>query len=76
MKPLVRCGLVVLLLAAFALPGMAQRRHDPLNEKEIDELRDTAQEPAKRIKLMIGYTKARMEMIEHMRTDPKLEGQK
>ena len=70
----IRCGLVLLLLAAFTLPCIAQRRHDPLNENEIDELRDTAQEPAKRIKLMIGYAKARMEMIEHIRTDPKLEG--
>ena len=69
-----RFGLALLLLAAFTIPCMAQRRHDPLNEKEIDELRDTAQEPAKRIKLMIGYAKARMEMIEHIRTDPKLEG--
>jgi hypothetical protein len=74
MIPRARCGLVLLLLAAFAIPCLAQRRHDPLNEKEIDELRDTAQEPAKRIKLMIGYAKARMEMIEHIRTDPKLEG--
>lgn len=75
MKPRARCGLVILLLAAFTLHGMAQRRHDPLNEKEIDELRDTAQEPAKRMKLMIGFANARMEMIEHMRTDPSLAGE-
>lgn len=75
MKLRIRCGLIVLLLVAFTLPGMAQRRHDPLNEKEIDGLRDTAQEPAKRIKLMIGYANARMEMIEHMRTDRNLAGE-
>jgi hypothetical protein len=54
----------------------AQRKHDPLNDKEIDELRETAQEPDKRMKLYVTFTKARMEMIQHMRTDPKLMGEK
>jgi len=70
-----RYAAVVLALFAFVLPTLAQKHRDPLNDKEIDELRETAQEPAKRMKLLAGYAKARMEMIEHMRTDPKLAGE-
>lgn len=67
----------VLLLALFAVvvPTFAQKHRDPLNDKEIDELRETAQEPAKRMKLLATYAKARMDMIEHIRTDPKLAGE-
>ena len=70
-----RGAFVCLSLLALMLPAAAQRRHDPLNEKEIDELRETAQDPPKRMKLLISYAKARMDMIEHMRSDPKLAGE-
>ncbi len=69
-----RCAVALLTLMAFAIPGSAQRKRDPLNDKEVEDLRETAQEPAKRMKLLVSYAKARMEMIEHMRTDPKLAG--
>jgi chromosome segregation ATPase len=54
---------------------LAQRYHDPLNDKEVNELRETAQEPEKRMKLYIGFAKARMEMIQNMRTNPTLMGE-
>ncbi len=63
------------VLFLLTTPMWAQRRHDPLNDKEIDQLRETAQEPDQRMKLYVGFAKARMEMIEHMRTDPKLMGE-
>ncbi len=60
-----------LLLAGF-VPAIAQRHKDPLNDKEVDDLREAAQEPEKRMKLLISYANARMEMIQQLRSDPKL----
>jgi len=56
-----------------ALPLRAQvRDRDPLTEKEVDQLRETAIEPEKRLKLMVDFTKARMIAIEQVRSDPKM----
>ncbi len=44
---------------------------DPLTEAEVDQLRETAIEPEKRLKLMVEFTKARMASLEQIRTDPK-----
>ena len=44
---------------------------DPLNEKEIDQLRETAMEPEKRLKLMVDFTRARMATLQQVRSDPK-----
>src|SRR5438067_1761732 len=63
----------LMLTLLIALPGRAQvRDRDPLTEKEVDQLRETAIEPEKRLKLMVEFTKARMVAIEQLRTDPKL----
>src|SRR2546421_4584360 len=63
-----------LVLTLFvSIPGWSQvRERDPLTEKEVDQLRETAIEPEKRLKLMVEFTKARMVAIEQLRTDPKL----
>lgn len=76
MKRATRSLTAWILLFFLCAPLWAQRKHDPLNDKEVDELRETAQEPDKRMKLYVTFTKARMEMIQHMRTDPKLMGEK
>jgi hypothetical protein len=77
MTRIIRRALSFLFLLLFLGNGvslLAQRYNDPLNDKEVNELRETAQEPEKRMKLYIGFAKARMEMIQSMRTDPKLMG--
>jgi TolA-binding protein len=76
MKRAARSATVWILLLFLSAPVWAQRRHDPLTDAEVDQLREFAQEPENRMKLYIKFTKARMEMIEHMRTDPKLMGEK
>jgi DNA repair exonuclease SbcCD ATPase subunit len=63
-------ALVVALLMALPLPAHAEKR-DPLNDKEVDQLRETAQEPEKRLKLMVEFTRARMTSIDQLRADPK-----
>ncbi|HYJ46285.1 MAG TPA: hypothetical protein VEV81_06690 [Pyrinomonadaceae bacterium] len=59
------------LLALLALPASAQRSHDPLNPQEVDQLRDSAQEPDVRLKLLVGFNRARLAALEQMRADPK-----
>jgi hypothetical protein len=60
--------IVVLLISCFA----TAQRHDPLTEKETDQLRDLAQEPNKRMHLMVTFAKARMEAIDHLRSDKNM----
>jgi hypothetical protein len=51
-----------------------QTRHrDPLNNLEIDQLRETAQEPEQRLKLLVQFTRARLEEMQKAHTDPKAE---
>ena len=68
-----RCGLAAIcLLMGSALVLPAQQRHDPLTPSEVDALRDTAQMPEKRIKLLVDDAGARLTQIETLRSDPKL----
>ena len=63
----------VLITLLLLLPTWSQvRERDLLTEKEVDQLRETAIEPEKRLKLMVEFTRARMVAIEQLRSDPKL----
>jgi len=68
-----RAGIpVVLSLFLLAiLPVRAQRRHDPLTQLEINQLRDAMVEPDQRLKLYVTFTRDRMTKLEQMRSDPK-----
>ena len=59
----------VLALVTLA-PAWARR--DPLNNKEIDQLREAAQEPNDRLKLIVQFARARLQALDEARTDPKL----
>ena len=61
-------GLALLLLLS---PALAQRQRDPLTDPEIDQLRDTALEPDLRLKLYVGFARARLAALEQARSDPK-----
>jgi hypothetical protein len=50
-----------------------QFRPEPLNPKEIDQLRDAAQQPAQRLKLYVDFARARLVALEQMRADPKVK---
>jgi len=70
-----RCRIVLGLALLLALPLcshlFAQRRHDPLNPLEIDQLRDAMLEPDERLKLFVKFSRDRMTKLEQMRSDPK-----
>jgi len=65
---------LALLFALGSLVGSplwAQRRRDPLNPLEIDQLRDTMLYPEERLKLYVKFSRDRMTKLEQMRSDPK-----
>ena len=61
---------VTLLISAPLWPQVHER--DPLTDKEVDQLRETAVDPEKRLKLMVDFTRARMATVDQLRTDPKM----
>jgi hypothetical protein len=68
-----RTVLSLALLLAFSLfsPLRAQRRRDPLNPLEIDQLRDAMLDPDERLKLYVKFSRDRLNKLEQMRSDPK-----
>jgi len=57
-----------ILLFSFCLDAQSQTRHDPLNSREVDLLRENAQKPQKRIDLLIGFAQERMLAIDRLGT--------
>ncbi|HEV2116370.1 MAG TPA: hypothetical protein VGR48_10120 [Terriglobales bacterium] len=65
--------LLPLILILAALPVVAQRnQRDPLNAKEVDELRETNQEPEKRLPLIVRFARERLDTALAARNNPKL----
>ena len=62
---------VAMLLLPLCLPSPAQKRRDPLNPLEIDQLRDAMLDPDERLKLYVTFARDRMTKLEQMRSDPK-----
>jgi uncharacterized coiled-coil DUF342 family protein len=60
-----------LLLAAVALPAVAQKHRDPLTQVEIDQVRDTSWEPKLRLPLYVEFARSRLVKLEEARNDPK-----
>ena len=63
------CALLPLLLAGGV---RAQRRSDPLTQSEIDQLRDTALDADPRLKLFVGFARARLTALELVHADAKI----
>lgn len=62
----------LLLLLSLAPVAWAQEQHDPLNDNEVDQLRETAQEPEQRLKLFVDFARLRLEAAEQACNNPKL----
>ncbi len=55
---------IVLLLACTL--AAAQRTHDPLTTREVEQLREAAQDPERRIDLLLEYTTDRLLAVERL----------
>ena len=59
------------LLSCFAPLSLAQKRdRDPMTDAEVDQMREAADYPNKRLELMVRFAKERIAMIDLLRTDP------
>lgn len=70
------CWWIRLLASACVLAicgqfALAQRHHDPLTPKEIDQIRDASWEPQQRLPLYVQFARVRLVKLEQMRADPK-----
>ncbi len=70
MKIRYKAILAVLCTVLLSVPMIAQRR-DALTEKESDDLREVAQEPLKRLKLLIKFATERLDTVERIKDEPK-----
>lgn len=71
MRPARKLALCLLALGFIYSAWAQARRNDPLTPAEVDELRDAAQEPAARLKLFVKFARARVDLIQQKRGDPK-----
>jgi hypothetical protein len=63
---------LVLLVVFFACAGQVKaQRRDPLNEKEIDEMRESADWPDKRLEFMVKFARQRMTAIQQLQANGK-----
>jgi hypothetical protein len=63
---------MALLSLLLLWPGIVTgQKRDPLNEKEIDEMRESADWPDKRLELMVKFARARMTAIEQLQSNGK-----
>ena len=72
MKPRrIPCAVLLFVcVCAWAGPATAQKR-DPLNEKEIDEMRESADMPDKRLEFMVKFARTRMTSIQQLQANGK-----
>jgi hypothetical protein len=61
----------LVLLAFLGIAAGQTHHHDPLNDQEIDKLRDTAQEPEERLKLYIEFARTRLDRMQQVHAHPK-----
>lgn len=65
------CAIFLVALLFGCVGYGAQQRRDPLNEKEVDEMRESADLPDKRLELMVKFTRARMTTVDQLRANGK-----
>ena len=57
---------LAVLLVLLCVGAPAQMRHDPLTSLEVDQMRDSAQDPRRRIDLLLGFARARLLAVERL----------
>ncbi len=63
--------LSLVLLGLLVAGARASARRDPLNANEVQQLRDSAQEPEKRLGLYVKFIRDRAAALEQMHSDPR-----
>ncbi len=63
--------LAALMVAGLCVLAQAQARRDPLTAREVNQMRENAQDPTKRIDLLLGFARERLLAIEGLHGKPK-----
>ena len=71
MKPHHLDALVLIAMLLVSAASAAAQKRDPLNPKEIDEMRESADWPDKRLEVMVRFARARMSSIEQLEANGK-----
>ncbi|HEY0796184.1 MAG TPA: hypothetical protein VGD64_10425 [Acidisarcina sp.] len=67
-------ALAALLAVSMPTTGLlAQSHRDPLNEDEVDQIREFADRPAERVKLYMKFIQQRIDAVRQMSTDPNVQ---
>jgi hypothetical protein len=69
------CVLAASLLAIAASQASAQAKGDPLSDKEIDQVREVADQPVERIRLYMKFIQQRTDAIQEMVGDSRIQNQ-
>ena len=67
------CALAISCFALLPCAAAQRRSRDPLTPAEIDQIRDTAQDPELRLKLYIKFARDRMDLIQQVRSELERE---
>jgi hypothetical protein len=62
---------LVLTCALLLSASLLAQQRDALTEKESDDLREVAQEPLKRFKLLIKFATERLDTVDRIKDEPK-----
>jgi hypothetical protein len=66
-----RLAILLLVLCPFA--ARSQDKGDPLNDAEVDQVRETGDDPIERVKLYMKFIEQRTAAINEMARDPKVQ---
>lgn len=74
MKIAIRFVVAALLLGVALLPASAQRKErDPLTDAEVDQMREAADYPNKRLELLVKFARERVFQLESAQSDSPSE---
>lgn len=64
-------GTLLLFAVVLALAAPMFAKRDPLTPAEVDQVRDAAQQPEKRVLLYVKFIRTRATELEQLRSDPR-----
>jgi hypothetical protein len=64
---------LAMILTGFAGSAICQSKRDPLNDEEVDQVREVADQPVERVKLYMKFISQRTDAIQEMVGDTKIQ---
>src|SRR5271168_4333053 len=71
-----RLAIAAILLLTGVVPlALSQSKEDPLNDKEVEQVREVADQPVARVKLFMTFIEQRTDAIQEMVGDTRIQNQ-